>query len=334
MPPLAEDDPLEELRTETKTLRKQVDTLLQQLSSQNEYRIQNEELRKENGVLKTKIGELETSMASVLTQMQSNDNALSDELSQDIARLTRRVGELEQTEQQLQTTAGILEATKRDNAKLQSQVRELRSADATHRVELEAARSAVTELERENEEVKARLADVMKAMAEPGDARASREVKIMLADVTKENQTLKGKLREMEKSMEQLLLSNRDTGRVEQLQRENRELRLHIQDLEQVTAQLQSQHEESHLQQVLMVVTRENEGMKSRIREMQAGTVQMRREQEARLAEMQRRLDEVAAENTQLKTQLRNTPAPRGHEDEDMSVPPPAYDAIPPDIPH
>lgn len=156
----------------------------------------------------------------------------------------------------------------------------------------------------------------------------------MLADVTKENQTLKGRLREMEKSMEQLLLSSRDTGRVEQLQRENRELKLQIQDLEQVTAQLQSQHEESHLQQVLMVVTRENEGMKVRIREMQTGAVQMRTEHGTRIAEVQRRLDELAAENTQLKTQLQNAPSRHRHEDEDMSVPPPAYDPIPPDIPH
>ncbi|TEB08693.1 hypothetical protein FA13DRAFT_1897664 [Coprinellus micaceus] len=124
----------------------------------------------------------------------------------------------------------------------------------------------------------------------------------MLADVTKENQSLKGKLREMEKSMEQMLLSSRDSGRVDQLQRENRELKLHIQDLEQ---------------------------------DLQAGTVQTRTQHESRVADMQRRLDELAAENAQLKTQLQNTPPPRrGEDEEDMSVPPPAYDAIPPDIPH
>lgn len=333
--PFIEDDPLDELRTETKTLRKQVDTLLQQLSSQNDYRTQNDELRKENGDLKTKVGELETNMASILTQMQSNDNALSEELTREIKRLARRVGELEQTESQLQATAGILEVTKRDNARLSNQVRELRAAEATHKVEMEAAQHATSELERENEEVNGRLADVMKAMSEPGDARASREVKIMLADVTKENQSLKGRLREMEKSMEQMLLSSRDTGRADQLQRENRELKLHIQDLEQVTAQLQSQHEDSQLQQVLVAVTRENEGMKARIRDLQSGTVQTRTQHESRVADMQRRLDELAAENAQLKTQLQNTPPPRrGEEEEDMSVPPPAYDAIPPDIPH
>ncbi|KAJ3509341.1 hypothetical protein NMY22_g16331 [Coprinellus aureogranulatus] len=178
-----------------------------------------------------------------------------------------------------------------------------------------------------------------KQLKSGGSDSDEEETQLKLADVTKENQTLKGRLREMEKSMEQLLLSSRDTGRVEQLQRENRELKLHIQDLEQVSAQLQSQHEDSQVQQlqhVLGVVSRENDGMKVRIREMQAGVVQMRTEHESRMAEMQRRLDSLTAENAQLKTQLQNSPAPRGHhdEEEDMSVPPPAYDAIPPEIPH
>ncbi|KAF6764141.1 hypothetical protein DFP72DRAFT_870864 [Ephemerocybe angulata] len=324
------DDPLDELRTETKTLRRQVGNLLEQLSSQNEYRTANERLTRENGDLKAKLGELENSMAAILSQMQRNDNALSDELSAEIGRLTRRVAELEQAETQLQQTVGILEVAKREVGDLRGQVRDLRSAEATHRVELEAARSMAEEVERENEGVKARLTDMTKAMSEPGDERSSRELRVLLQDVTRENQGLKERTREMERGMEQLLLESRDTGRVETLKRENRELRMQMRDLEQVTAQLQSSHEDNHLQQLLVVMTRENEGMKVRIRDMQAGMLQVRGEHEVKLLEMQRKIEELTSENSRLETQLQGSTR---RDDEDMSVPPPAYDDnfIPPD---
>lgn len=329
-----DDDPITDLRNETKTLRKQVDTLLHQLGSQNDFRIANETLRKENGDLKLKLTEVETSMASILHQMQSNDNALSDELTREIGRLTRRVGELEQTESQLQQTVGILEVAKRDNALLASQVRDLRSAEATHRVEVEAARTAADEVERENGVLRQRLGDMTKAMSEPGDARSSRELRLLMQDVTRENQEMKEKMREMERSMEAMLLSSRDSGRLEQKRRENRELQMQVQELEQLTAQLQKSNEDSHLQQILVVLTRENEGMKVRIREMQAGAAQVRGEHDTRVQDMQRKIDQLMAENSQLKTQAQQARSSRRHEDdEDMSVPPPAYDDnfIPPD---
>ncbi|KAJ2919871.1 hypothetical protein MD484_g562, partial [Candolleomyces efflorescens] len=338
-PLIEDDDPLEDLRTETKTLRRQVDNLLEQLSSQNEYRTLSDKLRQENGELKSKIVELEASMASVLTQMQNNDNALSEALTREIERLTSRVAELEQTETQLQQTVGILEVAKRDNGLLTNQIRDLRNAEASFKADAEAAQNALDELDREKNDLKGRLSDMMKAMSQPDNAGSSRELQVLLQDVTRENQKLKKRVREMERSMEQLLLSGRDTTRAEQLERENRELRMHIQDLEQVTAQLQSTHEDSHLQQVLVSITRENEGMKVRIRELQAGPAQMRSEYDGRIAEMQRRIDALTGENEHLKGQMRTmtTSRSRGqvHDGEDMSVPPPAYDDnefIPADI--
>ncbi|KAJ2925255.1 hypothetical protein H1R20_g11821, partial [Candolleomyces eurysporus] len=339
-PLIEDDDPLEDLRTETKTLRRQVDNLLEQLSSQNEYRTSNEQLRRENGELKTKIAELETSMASVLTQMQSNDNALSEALTREIERLTGRVTELEQTETQLQQTVGILEVAKRDNGLLTNQIRDLRNAEATYKTDAEAAQNAMDDLEREKEDLKARLSDMMKVMSQPDNASSSRELRVLLQDVTKENQNLKKRVREMEKSMEQMLLSSRDTTRKEELKRENRELKLQIQELEQLTAQLQSTHEDSHLQQVLAMMTRENEGMKVRIRELQAGPAQVRSEYEGKIAEMQRKIDALSGENEHLKAQMRTMSTSRSggrahHAEEDMSVPPPAYDDnefIPADI--
>ena len=322
-----DDDPFEELRQETKTLRRQVDTLLQQLSAQNDYRNANEQLRTENSELKAKISELEASMASVLRQMQSNDNALSDALTREIERLTTRVQELEQTESQLQQTTGILEVAKRDNTLLTGQIRDLRTAEATHKVELEAARHALEGLEAENTELKARLADMTKAMSEPDNANSSRELRVLLKDVTRDNMTLKGRVRELERSMEHMLLSNREGVETEQLKRENRELKMQIQELEMLAAQLQSTHEDSHLQQVLVVLTRENEGMKVRIRDMQANTAQVQQEADGRVAEMQRRLEELQRENEELRRQAAARPVPvRRDSAEDMSVPPPAYD--------
>ncbi|EAU89508.1 hypothetical protein CC1G_07734 [Coprinopsis cinerea okayama7 len=326
--PLSEDDPLEELKLETKTLRKQINTLLEQLGQQNDYRQQNEQLRTENEELKGKISELESNIASVLAQMQNNDNALSEELTKEIERLSSRVAELEQVEHQLQQATGMLQASKRENSNLTSQIRELRSAEANYRSEIEDARHAMEEFERENGELKTRLADMTKVMSEPDTANSARELRVLLRDITRENQGLKERVRAAERSREQLLLSSRDTTQIEDLQRKNRELQMEVQELEQLTAQLQSSQEDNHLQQVLLVVTRENEGMKVRIREMQ----QERAGHDNRVAEMQRRIQELERENTQLKTESSRMALSSQHHDQD--VPPPAYDDsfIPPDL--
>ncbi|TFK19448.1 hypothetical protein FA15DRAFT_674421 [Coprinopsis marcescibilis] len=317
-----EEDPLEELKTETKTLRRQIDNLLEQLSSQHEHRSRSEQLQQENSDLKAQIADLESSIASVLTQMQNNDNALSEELTKEIERLSRRVAELEQTEHQLQQTVGILEVAKRDNNVLAGQVRELRNAETTFKSEIEDARHAMEDIEKDNADLKARLSDMTKAMSEPDTAGSARELRVLLKDITRENQSLKERMRETERSMEQMLLSGKGTTQMDELKRENKDLKLQLQDLEQLTAQLQSTQEDNHLQQVLLVVSRENEGMKVRIRDMQSSTATLRSEYDAKLAEMQRKIDELIRENNQLKFQGGS----RQGGGADADVPPPAYD--------
>lgn len=325
--PISEDyeDPLEELKTETKTLRRQIDTLLSQLSAQHDLRNQNDDFRSENTRLKSKVADLEASIASVLTQMQNNDNALSEELTKEIERLARRVAELEQTENQLQQTAGILEVSKRDNANMAAQLRDLRSAEVKMKGELEDAKHAMEDFEKESAELKQRLMDMTKVLSGPANGKGgdnAKELRILLADTTRDNQTLRSRMRATEKSMEQLLLSGKNTAQNDELRRQNRELQMQVQELEQIAAQLQSSHEDNHLQQVLLAVTRENEGMKVRIREMQTSGAQVRSDYDVRVLEMQRKLDELTAENTRLKTEVQESSGNR----HSMDVPPPAYD--------
>jgi epidermal growth factor receptor substrate 15 len=334
LPASPEDDPLEELKAENKTLRRQIDNLLDQVSSQNDVRKENDTLRSENAVLKEKVTELEANVASVIMQMQHSDNALVEELGKEIERLTKRVHQLSETETHLLRATGDLETSRRNIATLGSQIRELRRKDAEHKAEMEDAKHAMEDLEGDNKDLKTRLEDLIKSIASPDmkDSKSSsKQLKVQLQEMTRENNTLKDRIRESEKSMESLLISQ-DASKSEEIRRQNRELQMQVQELEQLAAQLQFTQDDQHLQQVLAVVTRENEAMKGRLREMQASVTQQRTENDTRVADMQRRLDELMRENEQLKVDLRNSRRQSSRSAND--VPPPAYDDdyIPPDV--
>ncbi|KAH6918053.1 hypothetical protein BKA70DRAFT_1381078 [Coprinopsis sp. MPI-PUGE-AT-0042] len=332
LPTSPEEDPLEELKAETKTLRRQIDNLLDQLGTQNELRKDNDTLRSENVTLKTKVSELEANVASVIMQMQHGDNALVEELGKEIESLTRRVSDLTETETQLLRVNGDLELAKRNIATLGSQIRDLRRAEAEHRAEMEDAKHAMEDLEADNKELKTRVEDMIKSIAGPDmkDSK-SKQLRVQLQEMTRENNTLKDRVRQAEKSMEALLTSH-DATKSEELRRQNRELQMQVQELEQLAAQLQSTQEDYHLQQLLAAVSRENEAMKGRLREAQASVTQQRTEHDNRVADMQRRLDELMRENEQLKVDLRNSRRESTRSAND--VPPPAYDDdyIPPDV--
>lgn len=336
--PTPEEDPLEELKSETKTLRRQIDNLLDQLGTQNELRKDNDALRNENVGLKAKVSELEANVASVIMQMQNSDNALVMELSTEVERLTKRVGELAQTETQLEQAARSLEDSKRQNTDLNTQIRDLRKAETEHKAEIEDAKHAMEELEAENKDVKTRLMDMTKAIQGPDgkDGKESKnlstkQLRVLLQDTNRENATLKERVRQVERSMETLLTSQ-NAAKSDELQRHNRELRMQVHELETLAGQLQSSQDDHHLRQVFEAVSRENESMKGKMRELQASLTRQRGEHDTRVADLQRRLDELSQENAQLKMDLRNNRRTSTQSAND--VPPPAYDDsyIPPDV--
>jgi len=76
------------------------------------------------------------------------------------------------------------------------------------------------------------LADMSNAMSVPNTAVNNCQLRLVFKDVTKENKKLKGEVRDMQKSMEQLLLLAKFHMQYDELDRENWRLKQHIQELE------------------------------------------------------------------------------------------------------
>ena len=364
-PPIAINDPLEELRTETKQLRVQVETLLKQLASQTDrrednerlvrensslqsqirelrlqgetlskqlasqadHRADNERLVQENSLLQSQMREVETNMSQVL--MASEQGLVSEEISEEMQRLSSRVNELEHTELKLSQTTQMVTELRQANLSLIAQLRDSQAAEQSTQDDIMDLKKTLASKEQDNADLQARISDMGEVMSETSSpGTSSRELQVLLRDVTRENERLKERVREMERSMEQLLLSSRNHARHDEMTRENRRLREQVQDLEMVTAQMQASTDQTQLQRVVDGMTRENDELKTRMREMQSSYSQHRTAIEHRLAQSQRQLEQLTQENERLKSAAQATAAPRARspEQEDNSVPPPAYD--------
>lgn len=364
-PPIAINEPLEELRTETKQLRLQVETLLKQLASQTDrredngrlvlensslqsqtlelrlqvetlskrlasqadHREDNERLVQENSLLESQMREVESNMSQVL--MASEQGLVSEEISEEMQRLSSRVNELEHTELKLSQTTQMLTELRQANLSLIAQLRDSQAAEQSVKDNIMDLQKTLASKEQDNADLQARISDMGEAMSgssSPGTS--SRELQVLLRDVTRENERLKERVREMERSMEQLLLSSRNHARHDEMTRENRRLREQVQDLEMVTAQMQASTDQTQLQRVIDGMTREIDELKTRMMEMQSSYSQHRTAIEHRLAQSQRQLEQLTQENEQLKSAAQATAASRARspEQEDNSVPPPAYD--------
>lgn len=318
---------MEELRTETKQLRLQVENLLKQLASQTDHRADNERLVRENSLLQSQIREVEINMSQVL--MASEQGLVAEEISEEMQRLSSRVNELEHTELKLSQTTQMVTELRQANLSLIAQLRDSQATEQSAIDSIMDLKKTLASKEEDNADLQARISDMGQAISGTSTSdTSSRELQVLLRDVTRENERLKERVREMERSMEQLLLSSRNHARHDEVTRENRRLREQVQDLEMVIAQLQASTDQTQLQRVIDGMTRENDELKTRMREMQSSYSQHRTAIEHRLAQSQRQLEQLTQENERLKSAAQATAASRAHspEQEDNSVPPPAYD--------
>jgi predicted RNase H-like nuclease (RuvC/YqgF family) len=67
----------------------------------------------------------------------------------------------------------------------------------------------------------------------------NRELRVVIRDVTKENDILKSEVRDMHRSMEQLLLSTKH-AKYDEMELENRKLKKSVGELENMVIQLQT----------------------------------------------------------------------------------------------
>lgn len=342
---------IEEFKKETARLTAQVESLLGQLTIQNKLRDSNENLRNENDTLKAQLREMERTVSEVLSATESNGS--KDEFIQQVDRLT---AEMAGKDSQIENLERMLAVVTQDERELRDSLRESQQATTKAKNEVESLKGTIATQNEEITELKSRLTDMGRAMSEPQTSTNNRELRVLIRDVTKENDQLKGRLRDMEKSMEQLLLSSKFHARSDELERENKRLKQHVQELEVITMQLQSQSHpgppSSRPPPVAMSshpavngrsssshppssssgptrstesLTRENDQLKSQLSEGQRKLDQLRSRSESKITELQQKIENLIRENDRLKIDLRITRAMPATQ-EDNTVPPPAYE--------
>ena len=325
LPDTPNNEALEEFKKEIARLTAQVESLLSQLTAQNRLRDSNENLRNENDCLKSQLRDMERTVSEVLS---ANDlNGSQEQLTQEITRLN---AELVNKESQTEHAERMLSVLKQEEQELRASLREAQAATTKAKTEADELRQKVTAQEEEIEDLSGRLADMSNAMAEPNSATNNRQLRLVFKDVTKENEKLKGEVRDMQKSMEQLLLSTKFHAQYDELDRENRRLKQHIQELEFIATTSQtSQNGNGRLSKSgsnprgTENLTKENEQLRSQLRDGQAAFADFRSRSETKSVELQQQIDNLTHENNRLKIDAQSSTRTRPQED---NVPPPSYD--------
>ena len=325
-PDTPNNDALEEFKKETARLSAQVESLLSQLTAQSRLRDSNENLRNENDALKSQLRDMERTVSEVLS---ANDlNGSQEQLTQEITRLN---AELVNKESQAENAERMLALLTQDEQALRASLREAQAGATKAKTEADELRQTVAAQAEEIKDLSGRLADMSNAMAEPNPAANNRQLRLVFKDVTKENEKLKGELREMHKSMEQLLLSGRH-AQYDELDRENRRMKQHIQELEIIATTSQSSQNGdgngwvSKQNSNMESLTRENEQLKSQFREGQRAFADFRSTSETRAVELQQQIDSLTHENNRLKIDAQSSSTRGRRPQEDNNVPPPSYD--------
>ena len=311
---------LEEFKKETSRLGLQVDSLLSQLTAQNTLRDANETLRNERDLLKVQLREMERTVSEVLSANEQNGS--QEQYIQEIGRLT---AELATKETENESTQRMLAVLTEEDKDLRRLLRESQTATAKAKSEVEDLREAVAIHERDMTELRARLSDMGKAMAEePTSTSNNRELRVLFRDVTRENDNLKGQVRDMQQSMEQLLLSTKLHAKYDEVERENRRLKANIQELEMLATQSQSfpnNSSQRHENQTVAEATRENEQLKAQLQTGHRAFAELQSSSAATIDELQQKLATMQHENNRLKIEVANS---SGQRQED-NMPPPAY---------
>lgn len=304
-------------KRETGRLQLVIDSLRSQLSEQGQLREVNTSLDKDNKSLKSQLRDMERTVSDMLS---ANDRLGSQE--QYVSEIGRLTAEVETKDAEVASSKRVLDVLKQEEQGLRASLRESQAAATKAKTDADDLRTASAAQTAEIEELKSRLADMSKAMSEPSSTTNNRELRVLLRDATKDNDRLKSKLRETEMSMEQLLLSGRRTTQMDELQRENRRLNEQIQEMNVIAMTVQSSSSSSR---DFETMRRENEQLKGQLKEGRRVLAELRQENEAKLVEMQQKVDSMIHENRLLKLEA-SARQSRSRPQEDNSVPPPAYD--------
>lgn len=290
-------------------------------------RVQNDALKKDNDSFSAKMQDMEQTMSELI---QATDKIA--EITRQNTLLTRGMSDRDQIRSQLDETSRRLEASVQDNRVLSTQLENAREAAeagaARSAEEIETLKMKVGQLEEENEVLRNRTQTMERSIStsQPsGSTTNVQELRIFMEDATRENEQLKSRLRQVQGATARMFLSSSTSQTVnDDLRRETRRLTEQVQDLEQLTNQLQSSSEDGELQKVLRDVTHENEELKARMRNMRVDLSQLRSgPSSSQVEDFQREITDLKEEVGRLQLALRTVSAEL---EDDSAVPPPAYD--------
>lgn len=324
-PPLPVDiyqKALDKYKDEISTLSNQVES---QSKTQNRLWETNEALRLENEILKTQVKETERMMSEVFVANELESREFRDRFEQEITQL---MGKLEEKENECGDHHRRITVLCNEERELREKLRESEGTLAKSITEAVELRQVIDSKKDEIEDLKGRISVMTKALSEEsGSSRYSgmnhRELKVLIRDVTKENEGLKGRVRDMERSMEQLLLSTRQ-AKYNEIESENRKLKMQVRELESVVTQLQSSVSPSaSWVQKAENLARENQKMQSQLQDGKRVYADYRSTTESRIVEMEQQLEALKQENTRLKVDIHAATEGRR---EEGTLPPPGYD--------
>lgn len=326
-PPVVNDheEQLEKSKDQISRLSQQIEALLAQVKAQNELSATNDALRVENNIYRSQVKDMERMMADILSVNESESAGSQEKYAEDITRL---VGQLAEKEAHAEDQERRLRALTEEEKELRMKLRESDTTIARHVAEAQEYRQTIDSHKQQIEELTARVADMTKDLAaEPESSRngttSNRELRVFIRDVTRENDSLKSEVRDMHRSMEQLLLSTKH-AKYDEMELENRKLKKTVRELEVMVTQLQHSvgldSSSSSLAARAEALARENEQLKLQLQDGKRAFADLRSSSETRTVELQQKIEELTQENNRLKHEASQGPQ------EDGSVPPPAYD--------
>lgn len=322
LPP--KSDLYQELMRENSTLKSRMEALLAQFKSQDEIQTQNDGLTRDHTNLLVKLKEME----QLTSQLLNERNQAAADFAQQNRRLSRRIADTEQAQSQITELKRHLGISTEENHHLTLRIREMQeAADALSlrtMNEVEDFRKQIEALEQDNEHLRSRALEMERSISQSQTSNSEtdiRELRILMGDVTRENEELKKRLRDVEKSTTRLLLSTNDRALMDDLKRENQGLKLQILEMDEFTRQLQSSGEDNELRRMLEVVTRENEDLKGQLQEMEIAITQS--QSSTRVEDLQTEIRRLKTEIRSLQVQIESSSLGT---QEDNTIPPPAYD--------
>jgi len=313
-----DEETLLELREESKQLRRQLEELMGQLKEQNQYQERNNLLREDNKQLKRRLQEMDQAVNQVMAASEGADRTA--ELSHEVTRLTQLLITHEHTEKELHEALNSVAELSQENGQLKQRYGDLKTEKISLERELVDVGFRMQNLRSEKDSISTRLAEMEKLLVDPQAKGSSRwELQMLLKDVTRENEELKMRERDIQAQMSTILLTSQNYFQLDDLKLANSRLKLQVSELEEVVRGMQASSSDNVLRRRINELEREKEVLHAQVGEMTRRVSSAEELSERRIGELQSRVRELELMNQSLRHQGPSA---------DESVPPPAYEEL------